>query len=250
AQNFVGLENYINAFKTDEVNRRAILNTIVLTAVCVSINLFIGFLLANFLFRIKGHAAEAGKVILFIPYILSFAAVGVLFSFIFSSTDLGRLNKVLSIFGTEPFPWFGSTYTAMPAIILSHAWKDFGFSLLLYYAGLQTIPASLLEACDMDGATGWQKTWKVKLPCLRPITQTLVVLAVIRYMLTFTMIMFLTPDGGPEKSTEVVASWFYKQSFQFWEFGYGAALAIILALIVMLMTVALRRILKEEEVGL
>jgi ABC-type sugar transport system permease subunit len=248
AQKFVGMENYINAFKMDEVNRKAILNTLILTLICVLINLVIGYAFANLLFKMRGPVAEIGKIILFIPYILSFAAVGVLFSFIYSSTDLGLLNKLLSIFGIEPFAWFGSVYTAMPAIIIAHTWKDFGFSLLLYYSGMQTIPVSLLEAGDIDGATEIQKTWYVKIPCLRPVTQTLVVLGVVRYMLTFTMIMFLTPDGGPSKSTEVVATWFYKQSFKYWEFGYGAALAIILALIVMVMTVILRKILKAEEV--
>lgn len=245
ASNFVGFENYINAFK-DEVNRKAIVNTFILSVSVVMINLVIGFMFANFLSGIKGRIAEAGKVILFIPHILSFAAVGVLFSFIYSSTDLGLLNKITSNFGIEPFPWLGSVYTAMPAVILSHVWKGFGFDFLLYYAGIQTIPASLLEAGDIDGATEWQKIWNVKIPSLKPITQLIIVLGFVRAMLTFTMVMFLTPEGGPEKSTEVVATWFYKNSFTFWEFGYGAALAIILAVLVLIVTVVLRKIFKEE----
>jgi ABC-type sugar transport system permease subunit len=245
AAKFVGFDNYINAFK-DEVNRKAITNTFIISASVLSLNLFIGFMLANFLSGIKGRTAEVGKVILFIPHILSFAAVGVLFSFIYSSTDFGLLNKIISIFGIEPFPWLGSVYTAMPAVILSHVWKGFGFDFLLYFAGIQTIPASLLEASDIDGATEWQKIWNVKIPSLKPITQLLVVLGFVSTMLTFTMVMFLTPEGGPYKSTEVVATWFYKQSFNFWEFGYGAALAIILALLVLIVTVVLRKIFKEE----
>lgn len=245
ASTFVGFENYLNAFK-DEVNRKAIVNTFILSFSVVSLNLTVGFLLANFLSGIKGRLAEAGKVILFIPHILSFAAVGVLFSFIYSSTDLGLLNKVISVFGIEPFPWLGSVYTAMPAVILSHVWKGFGFDMLIYYAGIMSIPVNLLEAADIDGATGWQKIWNVKIPSLKPVTQLLVVLGFVKTMLTFTMVMFLTPDGGPSKSTEVVATWFYKQSFTFWEFGYGTALAIILALLVLVVTVVLRKILREE----
>lgn len=247
AQNYIGFTNYIEALFKDEVSIKAIFNTLLLTFVCVLLNMIIGFSLANLLFRMKGRLAEAGKMILFIPYILSFAAVGVLFSFIFSSTDMGLLNKFLSIFKIESFPWFGSIYTAMPSVIFSHMWKDFGFSLLLYYAGLQSMPLGFLEAAEIDGASEWEKTRYVKLPYLKPITQTVVILAVVRYMLTFTMIMFLTPDGGPSKSTEVVATWFYKQSFNFFQFGYGTSLAIILAIIVTIITIILRKTLVVEE---
>jgi ABC-type sugar transport system permease subunit len=146
----------------------------------------------------------------------------------------------------EPFPWLGSVSTAMPALILAHVWKNYGFDFLLYFAGMQSIPVSLLEAGDIDGATGWQKIWNIKIPCLKPVTQLILVLGFVKTMLTFTMIMFLTPDGGPSKSTEVVATWFYKQSFNFWEFGYGTALAIILALLVLIVTIVLRNIVKEE----
>lgn len=241
----IGLENYITAFQ-DEVNIKAIGNTFILSFSVMFCTITLGYLLANFLSGLRGPVAEAGKVVLFIPHILSFAAVGVLFSFIYSSTNLGLLNKIISLVGLGPHPWLGSAATAMPALVLSHVWKGFGFDFLLYYAGIQTIQQSLLESADIDGASGWQKSIYVKIPCLKPITQLLIVLGFVRMMLTFTMVMFLTPEGGPNKATEVVATWFYKQSFMYWKFGYGAALAIILAVIVMVVTIILRKVFREE----
>jgi len=243
---FVGLANYETALLHDPVYRRALLNTLVLSVSCVALQLVLGYAAANLLFQLKGFTAETGKVVLFMPYILSFAAVGVLFSFVFGTSDLGLLNKVIALFGAKPFPWFGSEYTALPAVIVTYAWKDFGFAMILYYAGLQAIPSSLLEAGQMDGASPGQLTRWIKLPQLRAVTQTVAVLAVIHYMLTFTIIYFLTPGGGPNRATEVAATWFYKQSFQFMEFGYGASLAVIMAVIVLGLTLGLRRAIRSE----
>lgn len=246
-KNFIGLRNYIYALTEDKVFIKALGNTFILTISCLIINLFIGFIGANFLFKLRGLVSEIGKVVLFIPYILSFAAVGLLFSFVFSPTDMGLLNKMLSFFLNEPHSWLGSKLTAMPAIILAHSWKDFGLALLLYYASLQSIPKSYFEAADIDGASEFQKTMKIKIPYVKPITQTLAVLGLVRLMLTFTMIMFLTPEGGPDKATEVVATWFYKQTFDFLEFGYGTTLAIILAIVVGIFTIILRKIIRIDE---
>ena len=245
---FVGLANYKYAFAQDAVHRRALLNTLILAVSCVILQLVLGYSAANLLFNLQGTAAEVGKVVLFLPYILSFAAVGVLFSFVFGTSDLGLLNKVIAVFGAKPFPWFGDERTAMPAVIFTYAWKDFGFAMILYFAGLQAIPSSLIEAGQIDGASSGQITRWIKLPQLRGVTQTVAVLAVIHYMLTFTIIYFLTPGGGPNRSTEVAATWFYKQSFQFWEFGYGASLAVIMAVMVLALTLGLRRAIRNVAV--
>lgn len=242
----IGLSNYVYAFTKDTVNTRALLNTLILTVSSVALQLLLGYSSANMLFQLKGGVVAVGKVVLFMPYILSFAAVGVLFSFIFGTSELGLLNKITALFGAKPFPWFGDTRTAMPAVILTYAWKDFGFAMILYYAGLQSIPTSLLEAAQMDGARPGQLTRWIKLPQLRSTTQTVAVLAVIHYMLTFTIVFFLTPGGGPNRATEVAATWFYKQSFQFMEFGYGASLAVIMAVLVLGLTLGLRRAVRSE----
>ncbi len=243
---FVGLANYETAIFHDPVHLRALANTLVLAVACVALQLVLGYGAANLLFQLRGFTAAVGKVVLFMPYILSFAAVGVLFSFVFGTSDLGLLNKLLALFGVAPFPWLGSEYTAMPSVILTYAWKDFGFAMILYYAGLQSIPTSLLEAGEIDGAKAGELTRWIKLPMLRSVTQTVAVLAVIHYMLTFTVVYFLTPGGGPNRATEVAATWFYKQSFQFMEFGYGAALAAIMAVVVLGLTLGLRRAIRGE----
>jgi ABC-type sugar transport system permease subunit len=243
---YIGFSNYVTAFTEDAVNRRALLNTLVLSISCVALQLVLGYAAANLLFQLKGVAVEIGKVVLFMPYVLSFAAVGVLFSFVFGTSDLGLLNKIIALFGGKPFPWFGDERTALPAVIFTYAWKDFGFAMILFYAGLQAIPTSLIEAGQIDGASPGQLTRWVKLPQLRGVTQTVAVLAVIHYMLTFTIIYFLTPGGGPNRATEVASTWFYKQSFQFMEFGYGASLAAIMAVIVLGLTLGLRRVIRIE----
>lgn len=243
---FVGFDNYMKAIFRDATNIKAFGNTFVLTFSCLVINVVFGFLAANFVYRLTGFRQSFARIILFIPYILSFAAVGLLFTFVFSATDMGLLNRVLSPFMDSPFPWMGNEYTAMPALIFTHSWKDLGFAMLLFFSALQAIPKDVLESARIDGATPFQEMFHVKIPLIKSTAQTVIVLGIVRLMLTFTIVRFLSPSGGINKSTEVTATWFYKQAFEFYDYGYATAIAIILAVVVGLFTVLIRRVIRSD----
>lgn len=258
---YVGLANYRTALFEDQTARLALLHSVEMTVINVTFAVGLGFLAAEFLFHLRSRWVYAARTVFFLPYVISFAAVGVLFSFVLAASDFGLLNKILRILagvgwidrltglsGILPFNWLGDGRTSLPAISSVYIWKSFGFNMLLYYAAMQNIPATLLEAAAIDGASRWQRIRYIELPALKPVTQTLLVLAVVGNMLTFTIVNFLAPDGGPNRVAEVLATWFYKQSFGFLQFGYGAALAVLMAVVLGGLTVGLRKLVSVRDV--
>ena len=257
---YIGWDNYRTALLADDTARLALLHSVEMTIVNVILAMGLGFIAAELIFSIRSRWVYAARTVFFLPYVISFAAVGVLFSFILSSSDFGLLNKILRLLASVgwidhltglskilPFDWLGNGRTSLLSICGVYIWKSFGFNMLLYYAAMQNIPTTLLEAAAIDGASRWQRIRYIELPFLKPITQTLLVLAVVGNMLTFTIVNFLAPGGGPNRVAEVLATWFYKQSFTFYQFGYGAALAVLMAVVLGGLTVGLRQLVSVRD---
>ncbi len=161
----------------------------------------------------------------FIPSITSLVAVGLGFRWLFQND--GPVNGLLSQIGVEPIPWLGSATWAMPVLILLSVWKQIGFNMVVFLAGLQTIPQSRYEAAELDGANGLQQFWHITLPGLRP---TLVFAAVTTAI--FTLRSFEQPyvmtGGGPLNSTNLLVFYIYQEAFAQFDFGYAAAAATLL----------------------
>ncbi|MBW4656380.1 MAG: sugar ABC transporter permease [Kaiparowitsia implicata GSE-PSE-MK54-09C] len=161
----------------------------------------------------------------FIPSITSLVAVGLGFRWLFQND--GPVNGLLSQIGVEPIPWLGSATWAMPVLILLSVWKQIGFNMVVFLAGLQTIPQSRYEAAELDGANGWQQFWHITLPGLRP---TLIFAAVTTAI--FTLRSFEQPyvmtGGGPLNSTNLLVFYIYQEAFAQFDFGYAAAAATLL----------------------
>ncbi len=163
----------------------------------------------------------------FIPSITSLVAVGLGFRWLFQ-TD-GPINQWLQLVGIAPIPWLSSTTWAMPVLILLSTWKQLGFNMVVFLAGLQTIPINRYEAAELDGAGAWQKFWHITLPGLRPTIVFAAVTTAIFTLRGFEQVYVIT-GGGPLNSTNLLVYYIYDQAFSQFDFGYAAAAATLLLL--------------------
>jgi multiple sugar transport system permease protein len=164
----------------------------------------------------------------FVPSITSLVAAGLGFRWLFQ-TD-GFINFLGQFLGLEPIPWLGSVTWAMPVLIILSVWKQIGFNLVVFLAGLQAIPQNLYEAAELDGASDRQQFWYITLPSLRP---TLIFAAITTAIFTFRGFeqVYVVTGGGPMNSTNLLVYYIYQEAFAQFDFGYAAAVTIVLLLI-------------------
>jgi multiple sugar transport system permease protein len=168
----------------------------------------------------------------FIPSITSLVAVGLGFRWLFQTQ--GPVNALLNILGLESIPWLGSPTWAMPVLILFSSWKQLGFNLVVFLAGLQAIPPSRYEAAELDGANEWQKFWYITLPGLRPTLIFAAITTAIFTLRSFEQVYIIT-GGGPLNSTNLLVYYIYEQAFALFDFGYAAAAATVLLAITLIL---------------
>jgi multiple sugar transport system permease protein len=164
----------------------------------------------------------------FIPSVTSIVAAGLAFRWLFQTE--GPVNGILGNLGIDPIPWLGSTTWAMPVLILLSIWKQIGFNLVTFLAGLQAIPLNRYEAAELDGANAWQRFWYITLPGLRPTLVFATVTTAIFTLRSFEQVYAVT-GGGPLNSTNLLVYYIYEQAFGQFDFGYAAAAATVLLLI-------------------
>lgn len=230
---FVGLRNILRLFR-DEGFRISLWNTIYFTVVSVPLTIVVALSLAILLHqKIKGM--KWFRTIYFFPYISSMVAVAVVWNMLYHPT-MGPINNVLRMIGFQhPPEWTNSIVWALPAVILMSTWKQVGYYMVIYLAGLQGIPEQLYEAATIDGANWWQKFWYVTIPMLSPATFLNVVLLVINSFKVFDQIVIMT-DGGPGRATYSLVYYIYIQAFQYFKFGYASAVAMVMFIIVLIVT--------------
>ncbi|MEL6578756.1 MAG: sugar ABC transporter permease [Cyanobacteria bacterium J06621_12] len=220
---WVGLRNYQRLF-TDADFWQVIGNTVYFTVATVVPTIIIPLGLAVLLNR-----SLAGRGVLrtayFIPSITSLVAVGLAWRWLFQ-TD-GKVNDLLIALGLEPISWLSSTVWAMPVLIILSSWKQLGFNLIVFLAGLQVIPQSRYEAAELDGANGWAKFWYITLPGLTPTLIFAVLTTAIFTLRSFEQVYIIT-GGGPLNTTNLLVYYIYEQAFARFEFGYAAAAATVL----------------------
>ncbi|MFS0705435.1 carbohydrate ABC transporter permease [Cellulomonas sp. 179-A 9B4 NHS] len=229
---FVGLDNYTRLVG-DEYFRQSLFNTF-FYMIGIPIGLALALLLAIALNRrIAGRTAF--RTIYYVPVISSLAAIAIVWQFAYNG-DFGLVNQVLAWFGVDGPNWLQDTATVKPAIILMMVWKGLGYSMLLYLAAIQSVPASLHEAAALDGAGWWQRLRHITLPMVRPVTFFLVVTNIIAGAQLFTEINIMTPTGGPEFGSASVVWYIWRQAFRYQQMGYATAMAIVLGVLVLVIT--------------
>ena len=238
---WVGWRNYLRLF-TDVDFWQVIGNTAYFTIATVIPTIVIPLGLAVLL-----NLSFPGRSILraayFVPSITSLVAVGLAFRWLFQ-TD-GPINDLLIQWGLEPISWLSSTVWAMPVIILLSTWKQLGFNLVVFIAGLQTIPQSRYEAAELDGANSWAKFWYITIPGLKPTLIFAVLTTAIFTLRSFEQVYIIT-GGGPLNSTNILVYYIYEQAFARFEFGYAAAAATVLLAIASVFVYIYLRVWNEQ----
>lgn len=182
------------------------------------------------LVRFKGFF----RTVFFLPVVTTLVAVAVVWRYLYHPRH-GVLNASIGLLGIGPIDWLGDPHWAMPAIILMAVWKNFGFNMIIFIAGLQNIPERLYEAARLDGASAWQQFRHVTLPMLAPTFLFVTVLTMIGYFQLFAEPYVMT-QGGPANSTLSIVLLMYEEGFRWWNMGYAAAIAFVLFTIILAFT--------------
>ncbi|WP_432492520.1 carbohydrate ABC transporter permease [Kineococcus auxinigenes] len=232
---FTGLDNFTRLVQ-DGNFRVALFNTVYYTVGHVPLTMAASLLLALALNR-KLRGVAFFRTAAFFPYITSIVAVAVVWNMLYNPTQ-GPINQFLLTLGFDDPPgWTSDPSWAMPAVIITGVWKDMGYYMILFLAGLQTIPPELHEAAKVDGANAFQRFRNVTLPCLRPTTFFVLIMLTIGSFKVFDLIVVMT-DGGPGRSTLVLSQLIYREGIVNGRFGYSSAVALALFVLVLGVTVA------------
>ena len=227
---FIGLQNYVELLH-NPLFWKALGNTFYFVLIggplSVVVSLGAALLINAKLVRFKGLFRTA----FFIPVVTTLVAVAVVWRYLYHP-HYGLLNYVLGFLGLGPIDWLGDPHWAMPAIILLAIWKNFGYNMIIFIAGLQSIPEHLYEAARIDGANAWRQFWHVTLPMLSPTFLFVGIITMIGYFQLFAEPYVMT-QGGPSNSTLSVVLLMYEEGFRWWNMGYASAVAFILFAIIM-----------------
>ena len=233
---FSGAKNYIKMFTDDEVWRKSIAVTFYFALVSVPLRLIFALIVAMLLLKTT-KATGFYRAAYYLPSIIGGSvAVAVLWKRIWATN--GVINTMLNAIGIKTsFAWLGNTKTAIWMLIILAVWQ-FGSSMLIFLSSLKQIPVSLYEAASIDGANGWHSFWQITLPLLTPTIFFNLVMQMINGFLAFTQCFIIT-GGAPMNSTLFYTVYMYQQSFEFYNTGYGAAMAWVMLMIIGLVTLVL-----------
>jgi multiple sugar transport system permease protein len=241
---FIGLGNYIALFK-DEVFWVSLKNTMIFNVFTVAGGFLIGFGLSFLLSRnVKVKSFFRG--ILLTPWVVPYVVIGFLFLYMFN-VKIGIINYTLKQLGvvSEFINWFTNGNYAMAAVIIASVWNQFPFHLSTSLAGQQTIPDELIESAHIDGASGWNVFWRIKLPWLRNMIVISTTLMMIQNFNNFAIIWTMT-EGGPVNATNIFVIYVYKKAFVEWSFGYASAVGVIWLFILVAFAYAYMRLVEQQ----
>ncbi|TVY04261.1 carbohydrate ABC transporter permease [Cohnella terricola] len=241
---FIGLENFINIFTNDTAFIESALFTLKYSILFIVLVNVIAIILAIILDQ-KLRTSTLLRTVFFIPYIISLIVVGFIWKFLLSQ----GFNSLSAITGLSVFDlsWLGEPRLAFISIVVVSIWQSIGFYIVIYIAGLQSIPSELLEASTIDGAGPFQKFFHITLPLLAPAVTISVFMALTNSLKVFDIILSLTA-GGPGGSTYSITLDIYRDTFQNNMYGYGTAKALILFIAVLLITFIQLKYSKSKEV--
>jgi multiple sugar transport system permease protein len=241
---FTGLDNY-SSLLSDSTFWQSLGFTAQYTALVTPIIFILAFALA-LLVSLPLRFISVLRTIYFLPVVIGLGASSLLWVWLFND-QVGAFSAVLMQLKlvSEPVDWLGEPTRAQLAVILMVVWKTVGFTMMLFLVGLQSIPTELYEAARIDGAAAWAQMRFITLPLMRRTFALALVVSVIGSFLSFDQFYIMT-RGGPQNSTITVVYWIYRSSFTYFKLGYGAALSVILLLILALISVIQLRLLRDE----
>ena len=230
---FIGLQNYKQLLQ-NPLFWKALGNTCYFVLIggplSVAVSLGTALLINSKLVRFKGLF----RTVFFLPVVTTLVAVAVVWRYLYHP-NYGFLNYVLGFLGIDPVDWLGDPQWAMPAIILMAVWKNFGYNMIIFIAGLHNIPEQLYEAARIDGANSVQQFWHVTLPMLTPTFVFVAIITMIGYFQLFAEPYVMT-QGGPSNSTLSIVLMMYEEGFRWWNMGHASAVAFVLFAIILAAT--------------
>jgi multiple sugar transport system permease protein len=234
---FIGLENYVEAFTKDETFQLVIKNTLFMVVVGVPLALATAFLLASLLNnRIKGRPVF--RTIFFMPTLMPAVVVAEVWRWVYN-TNWGLVNSLLKGWGRPVIPFLSSQALAKPSLVLIQCWST-GTAMMIFLAALQDVPRSLYDAAVVDGANALRRFWHVTIPMCTPAVLFVLLTSMIGTFQYFALGWLLT-QGGPNQATEFFSLYLYRNAFVFFKMGYASALAWILFLIILALTILIFR---------
>lgn len=227
SSSFVGFSNYITLLK-DETFRKSMMNTLLYTIGVVPVSNLLSFFLAMALNR-KLRFTSLYRAAFFMPVVASTASVATVW-FLFYDPYYGGLNSLLFKLGISGPAWLSDPRWALLSIVIMSIWKNLGYSMVIYLAGLQDVPQDLYDAASLDGASGWRLTRAITLPMMSRVIAFTLIMSTVRSFQAFGQIRIMT-GGGPADSTLVAVYYLYKQAFESpYRFGYASAAAWVIFL--------------------
>lgn len=239
---FVGLKNYVKLFS--DRNFHHSLSLSIQYTIYTNIGQFtLGLIAALILNRRKLWGQGVLLAVIVLPMVIPGIMQALIWSSMLGAKEFGTLNRLVGFFGVEPILWT-RTYP-MLSIVLVNFWNNAGFAMILFLAGLESIPKEILESATIDGANGWQTLTRIKLPLIRYVILLWLLLNTIGLFGMFDLVFGLT-RGGPGNATELVGIYVYNQGFQFFELGYGSAAAMVMLVISLIFALIYLRLMRVE----
>ncbi|MFH1309049.1 MAG: sugar ABC transporter permease [Candidatus Omnitrophota bacterium] len=246
---FVGLDNYKNILFNDPLFWKAIGNTLVYVVGVVPIGICFSLILAVAIDQ-KIKFKNFFKSIFFLPTVTAIVAVSVIWKWLYAGEKYGLLNYLIMKLGFQPIDWLASPAWTMPSIMIMSIWAGVGYNMILFLAGLQTIPHVMYEAAEIDGAGFWKKFFHVTLPLLKPTIVFVTMMSFIFSFQVFEQVYIMTGGqggiGGVLNSALTIVAYLYDKGFQKFQMGYASALAYIIFLCIFVLTLVNKRLMKTD----
>jgi multiple sugar transport system permease protein len=244
APSWVGLDNYAYLLQ-DGSFRTALWQTFLYTVISVPLQTVLALVVAAVLARrTRNRFGAFVRSALFIPVIASMVIIGSVWRYLVGADD-GLVNAVLGVVGIDPVNWLGRPGTALLVVALVTVWKNIGYFLVIYYAGMLDVPEDLYEASTLDGAGPVRQFWSITVPSLRPVTVLVVILGTIWSFQVFDLVYTMT-GGGPGGGTVTLVMAIYSSAFSNMQMGYASAMAMVLFVIVLIASLVQRRLLARK----
>jgi len=248
---FDGLTNYLRVFTKDKFFYQSLYNTVIFMLFRTPSLIVLGLITAVIVRDHLGKLREVAQLLNFLPFITTPVAIGMIFKQMFDWKS-GIINMILQTLGITPVYWLGTAWAAKAVVIFMGIWQSYGYMMVIFLAGLSTIPDELYEAAKIDGAR-WRHTFfRITIPLLRPIFTFVITTSVINgFRLFDEPYLLFSGDtsalGGPDRAAMTVVMRFYEVSFKQFEFGYGSAMAYCLFVITALVSYVLVRVLNRDN---
>jgi multiple sugar transport system permease protein len=249
APQFVGLDNYRNILFNDPLFWKAIRNTVLYVIGVVPIGICLSLILAVAIDQ-KIKFKNFFKSIFFLPTVTAIVAVSVIWKWLYAGEKYGLFNYVLLKLGFQPIDWLASPTWTLPSIMIMSIWAGLGYNMILFLAGLQTIPHVMYEAAEIDGAGFWTKFFKVTIPLLKPTIVFVSIMSFIFSFQVFEQVYIMTGGqggiGGVLNSALTIVAYLYDKGFQKFQMGYASALAYIIFLFIFILTMINKRLMRSN----